>query len=67
MTRQHEHEYAERRSPTSVRVMTVIEVQHLRGSGCCAESPARIVASYFRADGTMLAEQDPVEPRPKPA
>lgn len=40
--------------------MTVIEVRHKRGQGCCEKSLVREVLSYYSPEGRLLAESDPV-------
>lgn len=48
--------------PPEARVIEVIEVRSLRGSGVQTD-PYRLVTSYYAPDGTPLAEKDPsIEP-----
>ena len=48
-------------TPTVDRVV-LTRVQFHRGTGCCEESPVRIVTAYYDDDGQPLWESDPVEP-----
>lgn len=45
-------------TPPEARVVEVIEVRFLRGSGV-APDPVRIVTAYYSKDGEILAENDP--------
>lgn len=45
-------------APAAVR-MEVTRVTFKRGTGCCEESPVRMVTAYFADDGQKLAERDP--------
>jgi hypothetical protein len=47
-----------RGQPDSLKVMQVIEVKCLRGSGTDGD-PVRIVTRYYSMDGDALAEYDP--------
>ena len=49
------------RTPSAVRLITVIEVEATRGEGVEGD-PIRSVTQYWSTDGTMLAERDPEDP-----
>lgn len=47
------------RTPTSVKLITVIEVQSARGMGT-EEDMVRPVTQYYDFDGKLLFEHDPL-------
>ena len=56
----HNHDsrpFAEQ-SPEVERI-EVTRVTFKRGTGCCQESPVRMVTAYYADDGQKLAERDP--------
>jgi hypothetical protein len=46
-------------SVDSAKVVTVIEVLAVRGSGKDISDPVRVVREYWSFDGELLAERDP--------
>ncbi len=44
----------------SAEIVKVIRVVHLAGCGVTGD-PAREIVSYYKMDGTFLAEDDPTE------
>ena len=57
MTPEHEHEYGEQRGVT-VQHIDVTAVTFARGTGCCEQSPYRLVTAYYDSDGVLLFEDD---------
>lgn len=57
MTPTHDHNNYDH-TPTVDRI-EVTRVQFHRGTGCCQESPVRIVTAYYQPDGSLLVEDDP--------
>ena len=47
-------------TPSSVKLITVIEVKAARGEGTDAD-PVRIVNQYWSTEGDLLAEDDPID------
>ena len=52
----------EPRTPDSVKVIRVIEVKAIRGTGT-DENPGRIVVQLWSLDGKLLAEADSEHPK----
>jgi hypothetical protein len=59
VTRRHDHRKVFDEPAPEVAFMEVMRVTFRRGTGCCEESPVRMVTAYYLSDGQVIAEFDP--------